>query len=149
MPRVSKVRQLSSNKKDLFTDDFYSVVTSLKNKGEVRDFFEDLLTSEEKLMLAKRFQIVMMLKLGYLWKEIQDRVKVTKYTIAVISQRIRNPKKGISACAERIIGLKQKKLNQWKIKRGKEALGPAIVKAGLGVLIKSRERKRKSKSVVS
>jgi len=149
MPRVSKVRQLSSKKKSLFIDDFYSAITSFKNKDEARAFFEDLLTYEEKLMLGKRFQIAMMLKLDYLWSEITERVKITSSTIAKVNQRIKIREGGLFTVAQRIVDLKEKKLKQWQQKSSKEFLAPAIVKAGLGVLIKSKQRIRKSKSVTS
>ena len=149
MPRVSKVRQLSSKKKFLFIDDFYSAITSFKDKDEVRAFFEDILTSEEKLMLAKRFQAAMMLKLDYLWSEITDRLKLTGHTVAKVNQRIKTYEGGLFTVAQRIINLKEKKLEKWRQKKGKDYLGPAMIKAGLGVLIKSKERLRKKKSITS
>lgn len=109
MPRVSKNRNLSSAKESLFIDDFYSAITSLKDKNEVRAFFEDLLTSEEKLMLAKRFQIAMMHRLKYIWEEIKERVKVTNDTVAKIGLLIKYGEKGIQRIADRIIDLKKKK----------------------------------------
>ena len=102
MPRVSKVREISRKKKFLFIDDFYSAITSLKNKTGVRAFFENLLTSEEKLMLSKKFQISMMLELGYLWEKIGERIKITNATIlrqklrlALGCQGLRKETKGI------------------------------------------------------
>ena len=79
------------------------VMTSLKNKDEVKAFFEDLLTREEKLMLGKRFQIAMMHKLGYFWGEINERVKVTNDTVAKIRQKLDFGLNGLNKVAERII----------------------------------------------
>ncbi len=151
MPRVSKARKVSSKKKELFIDDFYSAITSFKDKYEVQSFFEDMLTTEEKLMLAKRFQVAMMLKLNYLWSEITDRVKVTTSTVAQVAQRIKRYKGGLLTVAQRIISFKEKKLNQWqKHKKEKYSdLGAEMVKAGLGILIQNKQRIRKKKSITS
>ena len=151
MPRVSKTKYLSPKKKSLFVDDFYSAITSLKNKNEVRAFFEDLLTPEEKLMLAKRFQISMMHRLKYLWGEIKERIKVTNDTVAKIGLLMKYGEGGLQKVSDRIISLKQRKLEQFRQKRkeGYADLGPAILKAGLGVLIQQVKEKKKQRSITS
>jgi len=154
MPRVSKNREVEKEKQKLFIDDFYAAVTSLKDKNEVREFFEDLLTSEEKLMLAKRFQAAMMLNLGYLWDEIDDRVKVTQSTIGRLYGRVAHGFGGLNRIAGRIIGIKKKKkaeiekeFQDHQYSRGN--LGPKLIQMGIGLLIQERKRIRKEKSVVS
>ena len=146
MPRVSKTKYLSPKKKILFVDDLYSAITSLKDKNEVRAFFEDLLTPEEKLMLAKRFQISMMHRLKYFWEEIKERVKVTNDTVAKIGLLMKYGEGGLQKAADRIVALKEKKLKQFRQKRESYAdLGPAIIKAGLGVLIQQARKSKKQK----
>lgn len=150
MPRVSKTKYLSPKKKSLFIDDLYSAITSLKDKSEVRAFFEDLLTPEEKLMLAKRFQISMMRRLKYFWGEIKERVKVTNDTVAKIGLLMKYGEGGLQKTADRIVALKEKKLKQFRQKRESYTdLGPAIVKAGLGVLIQQARKSKKQKSITS
>ena len=149
MPRVSKARGLSPSKKSLFIDDFYSAVTSLKDKDEVKDFFEDLLTQKEKLMLGKRFQIAMMHRLRYLHREISERIKVIEATAGKIILRLDYGRGGLKKVADRIIVLKKKKLEQFRKRKDREYLGPAILKAGLGVLIQEKKKRKKKKSVVS
>ena len=146
MPRVSKRREISPKKQDLFIDDFYSAVTSLKDKKEVRQFFEDLLTWEEKLMLAKRLQIAMMLLLSYYWEEIDGRVKVTQGTIARVRKKLDYGLQGLTRVAKRIISLKEQKKESFG-KRSKEYLGPEIVKAGIGVVVQKRKEAKKRKSI--
>ncbi len=149
MPRVSKNRELDSQKRSLFLDDFYSAVTSLKDKREVRAFFEDLLTREEKLMLAKRFQIAMMLKLNWLWEEIGERAKVTLPTISKVNQKIKAGFQGLTRVTERIITLKRKKFKKLTEgeKRSMKFAGPELIKAGLGLFLVKRQRSRKQKSI--
>lgn len=147
MPRVSKKRKLEPRLKSLFLDDFYSAATSLKDKKEVHTFFEDLLTTEEKLMLAKRFQVAMMLRLGWLWQEIDERAKVTLATIASVSQKVTAGLGGLSTIANRIIVLKQKKMRELSKGRSKKFLGPELIRAGLGLFLMERQRYQKQKSI--
>ncbi len=152
MPRVSKNRELDNEKQKLFIDDFYSAVTSLKDKKEVREFFEDLLTPEEKLMLGKRFQVAMMLHLGYIWEEIDNRVKVTQGTIAGIYRRFKHGVGGLAKIAERIVELKRKKKKEIEEKFSSMKgvnLGPKLIQAGIGLLIQERKRLKKKKSILS
>lgn len=148
MPRVSKTREIDHQKLGLFLDDLYSAITSLKDKKEVKAFFNDLLTREEKLMLAKRFQIAMMHELNYLWHEIGDRVKVTDLTIGKIKQKLDYGLGGLKVIAKRILAIKDKKLKS--LYTGKEKaylnLGPALLKTGLGILINERKKRRKEQS---
>ena len=148
MPRVSKTRELTSEKQRLFLDDFYSAVTSLKNKDEVKAFFEDLLTREEKLMLGKRFQIAMMHKLGYFWGEINERVKVTNETVAKIRQKLDFGLGGLNKVAERIIAIKKEKLERIEKGRGRRGdLGTAVLKGGLGILVQKKKESQKKGSI--
>ena len=146
MPRVSKNREISPKRKSLFIDDFYSAITSLKDKTEARAFFEDLLTSEEKLMLSKRFQISMMLELDYSWEEIAQRVKIINTTILRQKLRLAIGCQGLRKIAKRIIGLKEKKKESFG-KRSKDYLGPAIIKAGIGSALKRKRKINKQKSI--
>jgi len=150
MPRVSKRRELTPEKQNLFLDDFYSAITSLKDKNEVRVFFNDLLTKEEKLMLAKRLQITIMLKLGYFWDEIDERVKVTRETINNLRFRLDFGSGGLDKIAQRIINLKREKLESFEKGKGRRSdLGTAVAKGGLGIFLQQRRRRRRKKSVVS
>lgn len=152
MPRVSKKREVDKEKQKLFIDDFYSAVTSLKTKQEVWEFFEDLLTPEEKLMLAKRFQAAMMLKLDYLWEEIDDRVKITLSTVGSIHRKLSYGLGGLDKVTERILELKRKKkvlIEGTEKKSGRDQLAPKLIQAGIGLLIQERKRLRKQKSVAS
>jgi uncharacterized protein YerC len=112
MPRVSKSRELKASKKKKYINDYYSAVASLKNKSEVKSFFKDILTKEEELMLAKRFQIGVMYKLGYFWKEICDDVKVIDATVGRVISLVEGGRGWLKKIVLRFIeqeGLKNKK----------------------------------------
>lgn len=150
MPRVSKTRKIPAKKKKRFLNDFYAAITSLTDKDEVWAFFEDLLTYEEKLMLAKRFQIAMMLVLEYGWKEIKDYAKVTEYAIGATMEKIQTKRKGLKRIAERILVLKREKLERLEKGRKRKSFGDEILlKSTLGAVIRKAKKIRKSHSVVS
>jgi len=60
---------------------FVSLISSLKNRSEVENFLTDFLTREEKLMLAKRLAVSLMLTRGYTVGTICEVLKVSKETI--------------------------------------------------------------------
>jgi len=64
---------------------FSEVLVSLGKKEEVESFLVDLLSPTERIMLAKRLSIVLLLGRGYNYAEIGDVLKVSKDTIGRIS----------------------------------------------------------------
>lgn len=106
MPRVSKQRILDDKDRFLFLDDFYSGVTLLQNKQEVKTFFRDFLTREEELMLAKRFQATMMIIAGHSNLEIDHRVKITQGTVDRLRVKLEAGKGKLIEVAQRILDLK-------------------------------------------
>lgn len=71
-----------------FLNNFWNLVTLLKNKEQVRDFLKDLLTHTEMKMFAKRIQVAKMLFEGYSYQAIRNYVKVTDSTIARINNML-------------------------------------------------------------
>lgn len=84
MPKVSRIR-LDSKHLGFFINNFWSLITLLENKDQVKSFLKDLLTHTEMKMLAKRIQIAKMLLEGYNYRDIRNYVKVTDSTIARIN----------------------------------------------------------------
>lgn len=81
-----KYNQLSKEEKMRFLGDFYSMVASLKDRGEVKDFLKDLLTLSESVMLARRLQIAKMLIAGIGQEKIREKLKVGYSTIAGVQR---------------------------------------------------------------
>lgn len=136
-----------------FCDDFYSAVTSLEDKEEIRGFLSQILTRTEEVMLAKRFQIAMMLLLGYEYPHIKNKAKVGNSTIAYINNLINGKGEVFRGIAERIIDLKQRKLDSLKEKRSQrprapgEGLGKAVAKAAADSLAKKIAKRKKKQSI--
>ena len=86
MPHVSK------NKLDQATiykisDKLFKVISRLKHEKEVSQFFSDLLTKTERVMLAKRLAVVIMLESNYPFRIISQALKVSESTISAMKDR--------------------------------------------------------------
>jgi len=111
MTKISRI-PLDKSKLNLFLDDFWTAVASLKSKTEAKDFFSQFLTLTERKMLAKRFQIALMLFLDYDYKNIKNRLKVSEVTIAKVSNWLEENHEGLIEVVKRIISLKEAKLER-------------------------------------
>lgn len=76
MPRVSKSR-LQEEKLQEITDHFSYLISSLNNSQEIENFLNNFLTPEEKIMLAKRLVLLMMIKKGYSPSVIQSALHIS------------------------------------------------------------------------
>jgi TrpR-related protein YerC/YecD len=84
MPKVA--RKLTDKKKiDQFCDDFLDAIALLNSKEDARGFFNDLLTHTERIMLAKRFQVAVMLIEGHDYQTIRNSVEVANSTITRVN----------------------------------------------------------------
>lgn len=81
-----KYSELSDNDKKKYLGDFYSMVSLLKNRDEVKNFFKDLLTLSEIVMISRRIQIAKMLLEGYNYREIQKKLKIGLSTICQVEK---------------------------------------------------------------
>ena len=81
MPGKVKYNELTENEKKKYLGQFYSMVALLKNRDEVKEFFKDLLTLSEVVMISRRIEIAKMLLEGYSHLEIRAKMKVGFATI--------------------------------------------------------------------
>lgn len=70
------------------------VITDPCSKKEAKDLLEDLVTPTEKIMLAKRLGIGVLLVKGYPYETIQEILRVSKSTIADVNTSLRYKGKG-------------------------------------------------------
>jgi uncharacterized protein YerC len=85
MPRASK-KYLTRNVESELKDHFAFLITSLQNSREIEHFFYDFLSKEEKVMLAKRLMLHLMLEREYKVSEISSVLGITRETIRVHRQ---------------------------------------------------------------
>ena len=151
MPRTSKKRVLEDNYFYTFRDDFFSAITSLKDKDEVAGFFRELLTKEELVMLTKRFQAVMMTVAGYNQQEIDRMVKVTQSTISHLQERLESSDGHLVNAAEIILKYKTSEFEkQGKTKIYKSAETDLLKEAiafGVNKIANVVVQKRKENSI--
>jgi len=81
-----KYNQLSRDEKIKFLGDFYTMVASLRDRGEVKNFFKDLLTLSEVIMLSRRIQIARLLLGGKTNEDIKEKLKVGYATITSVQR---------------------------------------------------------------
>lgn len=76
-----KAHEIDPKEKYEVIGDFFGIVSGLKSKKEVINFFVGLMTSSELLMAARRIQIARMLLGDKSYFEIKEKLKVGNDTI--------------------------------------------------------------------
>jgi uncharacterized protein YerC len=75
----------------------------VKSKGEVEDFFNDLLTPTERIVLAKRLAIAILLAKGYGYAAIRKTLHVSPPTIATVSIALRYKGEGYRRVVNKLL----------------------------------------------
>lgn len=85
---MPKVRIHSIVKEDKFRiiGNFFEIVSNLRSKREIIDFFVGLLTPSEALMVGRRIQIAQLLLQGENYEDIRKLLKVSNQTITKTDQ---------------------------------------------------------------
>jgi uncharacterized protein YerC len=77
-------------------------ISHLNGRGEINDFLHDFLSPVEKIMLAKRLSIAVLLHKGYRYESIAGILRVTPPTIAGVSILLKYSGKGYKRAVEKI-----------------------------------------------
>ena len=80
MPRTSKFN-LDQKELEKINSHLLYLISSIKNEVEAEKFLEDFLTKEEKIMLAKRLVLFILIKKGYGPSVIQSALHVSYETV--------------------------------------------------------------------
>lgn len=110
MPHIS-VRKLHNNALDQLFDKLTQAITHLNGRAEVDLFFNDLLTRTERIMLAKRLAIVLMLDKEYTFAQISSVLKVSEATVSVMRERADHGGRGFQLIMRRFE--KDKNINEF------------------------------------
>lgn len=103
MPHVSKhTKKINPKTLEEMSEKLFKTIAILKNKKEVDLFLNNLLTNTEKIMLAKRIIIAMMLKKNYSYPEIGNILKVGNSTISSMSEKLNKKFAGFEIILERL-----------------------------------------------
>jgi len=101
MPHVSK-QKLDKETLNQISERLITIIIKLQNKDEAVAFLEDLLTKTERIMLAKRLAITIMLERGYPFQVISRSLKVSEATISVMRDRIDRGGRGFKNILEKL-----------------------------------------------
>lgn len=77
-------------------------VSDLRSFDEIDEFLTDFLSPVEKIMLAKRLSIAVLLHKGYRYETIAGILRVTPPTIATVSILLKYSGKGYKRAVEKI-----------------------------------------------
>lgn len=77
-------------------------ISHLNSKEEIEDFLHDFLSPVEKIMLAKRLSIAVLLHKGYGYGTIAEILRVSPPTIANVSLLLKYSGKGYKKAVEKI-----------------------------------------------
>ncbi|MCL5435723.1 MAG: YerC/YecD family TrpR-related protein [Patescibacteria group bacterium] len=127
-------------------DEFWRAVTLLESKDEVRAFFRDIITSTERVMLAKRLQIAKRLYNGDSYFSIKKELNVTAATIASVSRWLDSFGAGYRTVIPRLEAASHKKrlANAWRGNSGAKLLAGATALGASAIhkkIVASRKRR--------
>jgi len=102
MAQVSKY-PVSKDVSDRMFEVFQTTISSLNNKKDIEEFLDELLSPIEKIMLAKRLSIAILLAKGYSYPAISGILRVTPSTIASVSLTLKYRGKGYQRAIDKIL----------------------------------------------
>jgi len=88
MTQVSKLPLTKEVEERIFAV-FLKTIADLKTPQEIKDFLDDFLSPVEKIMLAKRLAIAILLGKGYDYRSVREILRVTPGTIASVNLRLK------------------------------------------------------------
>lgn len=107
MTQVSKY-PISKEIADRIFEIFLKSLVKIHDQQQADQFISDLLTPTEKIMLAKRLAIALLLHKNYDYRTIQKLIKVSTATIASVNMVVKYGSKGYLNLVNKII--KEEKL---------------------------------------
>lgn len=111
MPHLSRVKLSKKTEQELINH-LNLVLTSVDKNSEMVTFLEALLTPTEKLMLAKRLAIIVLLEEGLSESEIARILHVTRITVAKMQLFYEARGQGFKIALKKLE--EQKKLQEFK-----------------------------------
>ncbi len=87
-------KKISGNEKKDLLDELWSMITLLETKKEIENFFCDLLSESESIMIARRIRIARMLLEGKSYDIINNSMNAGYGTIANVHQWLQGKNEG-------------------------------------------------------
>jgi uncharacterized protein YerC len=118
MSQISRFPLPLTLEKEIHTA-LHQALADLHNQSEIQLFLTDLLTPTERIMLAKRLAIALLLDQGYDQRSIHTILKVSVSTVSAVNYWLKNQGKGYH-----LVITKLKTQKNWQ--QLKEELGEAV-----------------------
>ncbi|MDP4030860.1 MAG: Trp family transcriptional regulator [Patescibacteria group bacterium] len=134
MTRISKNR-LDKSTSDRMFELFFRSLSSLNSSQAATEFFTDILTDTEQVMIAKRYTIAVLLTKGYNQTHIKQALNVSYTTIGTVAGWLKNLKPATKKIIDRHL-----KDEAWGQFFDKSAIGKAKFKATLVRSVRSALR---------
>ncbi|MFZ5366474.1 MAG: Trp family transcriptional regulator [Patescibacteria group bacterium] len=142
MPQVSKYPLRKEVYERIF-ELLLKTVADSHGQKEATQLIDDLLTPTEKIMLAKRLSIAVLLAKGYSYKDIQEIVRVSKPTIAIVNLYLKHGRGGYRRFVEKV--LREEKIGEFWEKVEDLVLSAGSKGKGSGVWRYLRDERRKKR----
>lgn len=119
-------RPLKSEVKEEILENLWLSFVAVSKKEDVVDFVGDILSPTERLMLAKRLMIALLLIRGWKYEDIQNFLKVSGGTINAVRSNIERGGRGFKFAAEKLE--KKKSFNEiiQKIEKTLNVIPPIV-----------------------
>ncbi|RJQ37341.1 hypothetical protein C4559_03820 [Candidatus Microgenomates bacterium] len=102
MAQISKYPILKDVEKRI-SEIFKNTISNLNSSEDIEDFFKDFLSPVEKIMLAKRLSIAVLLGKGYSYSSISKILRVTSSTISSVNISLKYSGKGYKKMVEKVL----------------------------------------------
>lgn len=102
MPQVSKY-PIAQDVYDRIFEIFFKTIADVRLPSDVRNFFDDFLTPTERIMLAKRLSIAVLLAKNYDYRAISKILRVSPATIAAVNVFYKYAGHGYKRVVEKIL----------------------------------------------
>lgn len=102
MAQVSKYPIHKNVEKQMF-EIFKKAISNLNRAEDIEEFLNDFLSPVEKIMLAKRLSIAVLLAKGHTYPRISEILRVTPATIAGVSLNLKYAGRGYKKMVEKIL----------------------------------------------
>ncbi len=96
-------KKLTADNQKRLLSEFYKAATLIEDYNEAKAFFRGILTLKERIMLARRLQVAVMLIEGFTYGEIIDTLKVGKSTVANVRKWLSSGGQRYKTIIERLL----------------------------------------------
>lgn len=117
------LNELPKQKRIQMIGEFYDVVDSLKDRGEVRLFFKSLLTPDEIATLMRRVEIAVLLSAGFTYEHIMSFLGVGRTKISSVNKSLLQDDSGYKIIVKRLIENRKDRLRKMK-KEERDKISP-------------------------